>query len=1200
MKQLFRFVILLLCTVMGGQLANAQWLQPIPKVSLLTTEDSVYIYNAAQKRWFGRGEAWDVQLILTDERAITGESGSVIRSLLVKQEDGCYQITSNPDGGGIYSYAQPGTNTLIWRQPHNRVTGKVMSCFTDGFLNGNHVNHLEGGKWVITACGKNNSYTIAAPAGTEDVTDGMVLGYQAGHASLSQPSWGLYYDVTYAGNEANCEFQFVKQADFDAYVTEYARYDAAQTLKNLIDKAAGMNINVSKFQVVYENTSSTLDALNESITAIRTVIVDNATWEHPQDATINYITNPNPVVNLDGYDSEVTPYTFDKGNNCAEFWGRNDSLAGAEVKQTMQGLSSGVYTLTMTALTRTGFDSKFFVGSDSVQIAQVERDTVTVLSQANTWFNKGNGKNTISFYTLGESSDVTFGWRVAHQSDYWTVWRDFQLTSYGSSLESFQHLAEIFAGKWEEEFADATYCDNVYAAVSEAIKKNQTATTKEDAVAAYEATKKALNDLRLNVQLISQLQSLVHELNIKNHNEYEGYLTDVLSDANTMLNVLDATNEEIQAMTAKLHQEEQKAIIIYPHTGGNVNNMNNVIYLNDDSTLIGSEITLSFRLKNKVSIRGLQFDLHLPDGFTVANDNSGNAKIAMSTARDADKHINSLNYNLVKKGLFRVVAYSQNGESVEPGNDDILILTLKLDDTVSAGTYPLIIDSIQMTDAQLNDISLDYVTLKANITVKDYTMGDVNNDGRINVTDLGYTVDYILSKTPNIFLMEAADINSDRRINVTDLGCIVDIILGKTISVAAKPLTANIPRRTADDTYADASSLNNVVYLNDITATTGEKLKLSFRMRNNVNIRGVQFDLHLPDGFTVANDENGDAQIAMSTARDANRHINSLNYNLVKNGRFRVVAYSQKGESIEPGDEEIITLMLNVADTVKPQKCALILDALVLTDNQLNSIEPNAKFKTTVTVVKGFDGIILDENATTPPTASDSTVDVKVRRTIKSGSWQTICLPFAMTGEQVKTAFGDDVLIADYVGWNKRYSSDEAENPNCITIIFNPVKTGNGIKDNHPYIIKTSADINEFTVDNVIICPKSKPIVSTGNKRQHDVGSFIGNYTAGFIVPEATLFITNNQFWYSVGKTKMKSYRAYFEFEDVLDSYYSTDDNEAKINISLDDVTAIDDIYTTASDGKIYSLSGQLISTHGTQGLPQGIYIRGGKKLFVK
>ena len=53
---------------------------------------------------------------------------------------------------------------------------------------------------------------------------------------------------------------------------------------------------------------------------------------------------------------------------------------------------------------------------------------------------------------------------------------------------------------------------------------------------------------------------------------------------------------------------------------------------------------------------------------------------------------------------------------------------------------------------------------------------------------------------------------------------------------------------------------------------------------------------------------------------------------------------------------------------------------------------------------------VLDENSTTAP-ESQTNVDVRVKRTIRANEWSTICLPFAMTETQVKTAFGEDVKI---------------------------------------------------------------------------------------------------------------------------------------------------------------------------------------------
>lgn len=43
-------------------------------------------------------------------------------------------------------------------------------------------------------------------------------------------------------------------------------------------------------------------------------------------------------------------------------------------------------------------------------------------------------------------------------------------------------------------------------------------------------------------------------------------------------------------------------------------------------------------------------------------------------------------------------------------------------------------------------------------------------------------------------------------------------------------------------------------------------------------------------------------------------------------------------------------------------------------------------------------------------------VNVRVKRTIKANEWSTLVLPFAMTAEQVKSAFGNDVQLADFTG----------------------------------------------------------------------------------------------------------------------------------------------------------------------------------------
>lgn len=232
---------------------------------------------------------------------------------------------------------------------------------------------------------------------------------------------------------------------------------------------------------------------------------------------------------------------------------------------------------------------------------------------------------------------------------------------------------------------------------------------------------------------------------------------------------------------------------------------------------------------------------------------------------------------------------------------------------------------------------------------------------------------------------------------------------------------------------------------------------------------------------------------------------------------------------------------------------------------------------------------LLDENATVAPTDATG-VDIRVKRTIKANGWSSICFPFAMTEEQVETAFGDDVELADFSSW----SSEEDDDGNIVKLELNFTEVTE-IEANHPYIIKTSADITEFTVDGVDIEVEEEPTVQVGKKKA-ERGYFIGTYTAGITVPENNLFLSGNQFWYSVGKTKMKAFRAYFELADVLTSV-EEDSYSSRIAMSFNDGSESTGIHDNNRETIIhngyYNLQGQRIDYP-----RKGLYIKDGKKII--
>ena len=227
---------------------------------------------------------------------------------------------------------------------------------------------------------------------------------------------------------------------------------------------------------------------------------------------------------------------------------------------------------------------------------------------------------------------------------------------------------------------------------------------------------------------------------------------------------------------------------------------------------------------------------------------------------------------------------------------------------------------------------------------------------------------------------------------------------------------------------------------------------------------------------------------------------------------------------------------------------------------------------------------ILDEESVVAPENATG-VDVLVKRTIWADEWSTICLPFSMNESQLNSAFGNDVELANFSNWTSERDSEDK-----VVKIYLYFANAHTIEANHPYLIKVSSDMTEFTVDNVDIEVAPEPVVQVefGNK----LGKMIGNYLAGVMVPTNDLFLNNNMFWYSKGLTAIKAFRAYFELDDVLSNVESAG---SRICINFEDETTKVGRINLQSTGNIYSLDGRKVQTP-----RKGLYLKDGKKMVVK
>lgn len=363
----------------------------------------------------------------------------------------------------------------------------------------------------------------------------------------------------------------------------------------------------------------------------------------------------------------------------------------------------------------------------------------------------------------------------------------------------------------------------------------------------------------------------------------------------------------------------------------------------------------------------------------------------------------------------------------------------------------------------------------------------------------------------------------------------------------------------------------------------------------NLVFEGFTFAMQLPDGLVPVMDgegnpsfEKGERMATKSPQSGYSADDNVAKFALLTNG---TAISGTSGLLIAPN------VRLS-ADAAVGTKFTVTLTEIKFT-TPVPDTEELDDVTFTVTVGEPVDTrTVLDELSTTMPEAANG-VDVRVKRTIKANEWSTLVLPFAMTAEQVKSAFGNDVQLADFTGVETE--EDQDENIVGLTVNFNDVSA---IEANHPYLIKVSSAISEFTVDGVNIQPEDEPTVNKDPMKMGSLrfyNSFVGTYVANTEVEEYCLFLNGNKFWYSTGTTKMKAYRAYFSFYTVL----SEVDSSAEANIRYviaDEVTAIEGISVNGEERQgVYTLQGVSLGENvDVDNLPKGVYVVNGKKVIVK
>ena len=380
------------------------------------------------------------------------------------------------------------------------------------------------------------------------------------------------------------------------------------------------------------------------------------------------------------------------------------------------------------------------------------------------------------------------------------------------------------------------------------------------------------------------------------------------------------------------------------------------------------------------------------------------------------------------------------------------------------------------------------------------------------------------------------------------------------------------------------------IYFDDVAIPQNGSAVLVVNLKSAENLYGgVECKFQLPEGVTATALTKADRVAELGDAYTLQMAKQSDGY--------KILGYNSSRLEI-PGEDGPIAYITVTADATAKSGEGSVWGITMTTVALEEHTSADATFNVTIT-----DKWVLDETSPVEPAASDGEVSILVKRTLKANQWSTICLPFDMTEAQVKEAFGSDVKLAYF----------DKEGKNAVSVTGNPVEsievefTSYDFSTNEgtlwgctPYLIYVTQAISEFETNAEIYIDEQylSQAYTVGRGANAKTYGFYGKLAAGTVIPENGLFLSGNEFWYSTGKTKMKGFRGYFQFTDVVPQSSS-----AKVNFSVDgEPTSIDGMNIKYAIDGVYDLSGRKIKLENgdVTKLQKGVYIIDGKKVTIK
>jgi len=216
-------------------------------------------------------------------------------------------------------------------------------------------------------------------------------------------------------------------------------------------------------------------------------------------------------------------------------------------------------------------------------------------------------------------------------------------------------------------------------------------------------------------------------------------------------------------------------------------------------------------------------------------------------------------------------------------------------------------------------------------------------------------------------------------------------------------------------------------------------------------------------------------------------------------------------------------------------------------------------------------------------------VTLQGRTLVKDDSWNTLCLPFSMTEEQVSAQLAPAALME--LDTEGTYGGHKTGLEGTTLYLY--FKNATTITAGRPYIIKWNSGENR--TDPVF----SGVTVSSGSiagiKSEDGTVTFQGTFAPAPLAKDdpSNLYLgaSNMLYWPANDNFKVNAFRAYFKLSD------GTNASRFVLNFDNGESTAVDGLQFTVDSGEtLYDLQGRRVNASPKK----GIYIKQGQKIIVK